>query len=331
MQMIGNKPPPDEKSFANALESAAPVSVHLSDKLLIHTIMNNSQDTIYFKDRDSKFVLNSMAHARQFDLDDPRKLIGMSDADFFPEDFALRALLDEQEIMRTGQPLIGQIEKWDLPDGRAVWFSASKYPMYDENGQIVGTWGTSRNITELKLAEAKLALANAKLETLSRMDELSGLYNRRYFYEMMKNAARQVQHAKKLGQEDSFCLIILDIDRFKAVNDTHGHLRGDDAIRHIAELLTKHSRPDDMVFRIGGDEYAILLPETDLPTAKAHAEYLRKTVENTPLSLPHERQVELTVSMGVACYCDHWDTRKTIHDADMRLYQSKNTGRNLVN
>jgi diguanylate cyclase (GGDEF)-like protein/PAS domain S-box-containing protein len=305
--------------------------LRLTDKLLIQTIMNNSQDTIYFKDVHSRFVLNSQAHARQFGLEDPRDMMGKTDFDYFPELFARQALLEEQEIMRSGQPQIAHIEKWEASADKIIWFSASKYPLYDEYGCIVGTWGTSRDITDLKLAEEELALANKKLETLSKIDELSGLYNRRSFYELLKKAARHYHYKEKQGLENSFCLIELDIDRFKTVNDTHGHLHGDNAIRHIAHLLTKYSRSTDTVFRVGGDEYAVLLLDTDLPSARLQADYLRKNIEASPMSLQHEDKIGLTVSMGVSCYRDHMDIRKMIHDADMNLYQSKNMGRNLVN
>jgi len=319
----------DSSSLPAAKDTGDPNSVRLSDQLLINTFMNNSQDTIYFKDHNSKFVLNSKAHAQGFGVKNPRELIGKSDMDFFPESFARQTMMEEQEIMRTGQPQIGKIERWKQPAGNYIWFSASKYPLYDENGKIVGTWGTSRDVTELKMAENALANANKKLEKLSRMDELSGLCNRRCFYERMKKAASRYDRMKKIGQDTSFCLIVLDIDRFKSVNDTLGHLLGDEVIRHIAGVLTKHSRSSDTVFRVGGDEYAILLLETELAAAKAQAEHLRKIVQDSPLDL-HDAKIELTISMGVSCYCDHLDIRKMIHDADMHLYQSKNMGRNLV-
>jgi len=302
---------------------------HFSEALLMHAIMNNSQDTIYVKDLDSKFVLNSMAHARQFNLKDPQEMVGKSDLDYFTSQFAHQAFLDEQEIIRNGVPLIGQIQRFEAEPGVVSWYSASKYPLFDEHGEIIGTWGTSTEITKLKLAEEALAHANNDLKNLSRMDELSGLYNRRYFYYMLNGAV--LKHAQKLecGLPDTFSLVSLDIDHFKVVNDTLGHMDGDEAILHIAKLLLCNCRSTDTVFRIGGDEYSILLLNTDLAAAKEQSERIRCIIETTPLMLRGEAHW-ITVSMGVSCYNDHTDINEFVRDADSRLYSSKRRGRNRV-
>lgn len=304
-------------------------SVHFSESLLMNTIMNNSHDTIYVKDLSSNFVMTSRAHARLFNLSDPREMIGKCDFDYLPLDFAQRALFDEQEIIRTGKPIIGQIERLDEASGKITWFSASKYPLYDAHDRIIGTWGTSREITKLKQVEEALALANEELKNLSRIDELSGLYNRRYFYELLNSAVQKKDDRAEAGLSDSFCLVTLDIDHFKAVNDTHGHLDGDEAIRHIAGLLRNNCRSTDTVFRIGGDEYVILLMGTSLHTAREQAERIRKIAESTPLFL-RGKPYQITVSLGVACYDDHSDINEFVREADDRLYCSKKRGRNCV-
>ncbi|MEI8199231.1 MAG: hypothetical protein WCG21_04140 [Eubacteriales bacterium] len=91
---------------------------HFSESLLMHAIMNNSRDAIYVKDLDSKFVLNSMAHAHQFNLADPKDMVGKCDLDYFPSAFSKQAFLDEQEIIRCGKPLIGQIQKSGTEPGQ---------------------------------------------------------------------------------------------------------------------------------------------------------------------------------------------------------------------
>ena len=300
-----------------------------SESLLMNTIMNNSQDTIYAKDLHSRYILNSKAHARQFGLDDPLEMLGKSDLDYFPEDFALRTFLEEQEIIRTGTALIGHIEKLVREDGRHVWYSASKYPLRDENGSIIGTWGTSINITSIKQTEEALATANEELRKLSTVDELSGLYNRRHFYETLKTSIKRRDHSLSCGLSDTFCLIALDIDHFKAVNDNHGHADGDEAIRHIGNILSANCRSTDTVFRIGGDEYVILLLNTGLSAAKLQSERIRRAVETTPLVLRGTSH-RLTVSLGVSCFDDHNDPDEFVREADNRLYHSKRHGRNRV-
>lgn len=304
-------------------------SVPYSESLLMNTIMNNSQDTIYAKDLNSRYILNSKAHARRFGLDDPLQMLGKSDLDYFPEDFALRTFLEEQEIIRTGIPLISHVEKLEVQPGRHTWFCASKYPLRDEHGSIIGIWGTSTDITNIKQTEEALAAANEELKKLSRIDELSGLYNRRYFYETLKTCIKRRDHSLSCDLTDSLCLVALDIDHFKAVNDNHGHADGDEAIRHIGNILSANCRSTDTVFRIGGDEYVILLLNTGISAAKQQSERIRRAVETTPLMLrgvPHR----LTVSLGVSCFDDHNDPDEFVREADNRLYHSKRHGRNRV-
>lgn len=308
----------------------------LTDTQLIHTIMDNSQDTIYFKDANSKFLLNSKAHALQFGFSDPKELIGKSDRDFFPDSFTENALQDELEIMRTGVPIIGRIEKWVRDDGEPVWFSASKYPLYDVSGNIVGTWGTSRDISALKNSEnevqrvnQELALANAKLKKISVMDELSDLFNLRYFYEIMSKTMMMFSRVQKRGIPSTFSLVLIDIDDFKKINDVYGHLIGDQAIYHVAQILKRASRASDDCFRYGGDEFAIILPDTDRAEAMKLSERLRKAVEKHKMHLG-ESSIAITICLGVATYTFQSDPMEIVREADTKLYESKEKGKNQV-
>jgi diguanylate cyclase (GGDEF)-like protein/PAS domain S-box-containing protein len=308
----------------------------LTDTQLIHTIMDNSQDTIYFKDANSKFLLNSKAHAIQFGVSDPLELVGKCDNDFFPESFTGNAQRDEQEIMRTGVPIIGRIEKWVRDNGELVWFSASKYPLYDSKGNIVGTWGTSRDISALKNSEIEiqrvnqeLALANAKLKKISVMDELSDLFNLRYFYEIMSKTMMMFSRVQKRGVQSTFSLLLIDIDDFKRINDVYGHLVGDQAIYHVAQLLKRASRTSDDCFRYGGDEFAVILPDTDRDEAFKMAERLRKTVEKNKMQ-SGDISIGLKICLGVATYTFQSDPMEIVSEADKKLYESKGKGKNQV-
>jgi len=121
----------------------------------------------------------------------------------------------------------------------------------------------------------------------------------------------------------------MDIDDFKNINDTFGHLVGDEAIRHIATLIKKNTRLSDYVFRYGGDEFAIILPDTDKTGSKELAGRIRNIVETTPLissGVAHK----LTVSLGTATYSDQVDSVELVQEADMNLYTSKSSGKNRV-
>lgn len=311
-------------------------SLFIHDELVTQTIMNNSEDTIYFKNLDSKFILNSKAHANQFHEKDVSDMVGKDDFDYFPTEFAQAALDDEQTIIKTGRPILGRIERWERPDGDVVWFQAYKYPLYDKEGKIIGTWGTSRNISLLKRAEEELQRlnrelqeANQRLEILSTRDSLSGLYNHRHFFDSLNIQKNIETRQKEHGLESEFSVLLLDIDYFKNINDTHGHLVGDFVIKSLSDLLTSSTRLIDTCYRIGGDEFAIILINTDIKAARKVGEKLRKIVENYEFSI-NNLKLKITLSIGVASSSETETTKELVTLADSRLYYSKDHGRNQI-
>jgi len=117
---------------------------------LVHALMDNLPDAIYFKDAKSRFIRINQAYARWFGLGDPTQAIGKSDFDFFPEELSRQYYDDEQDIMRSGQPLVSKEENQTYPDGRVIWVSTTKMPLRDQEGKIIGTFGISRDITAEK-------------------------------------------------------------------------------------------------------------------------------------------------------------------------------------
>jgi sigma-B regulation protein RsbU (phosphoserine phosphatase) len=133
------------------------------EHFLLKTLMDNLPDRIYFKDRESRFIAANHAMVALFGLEDPAHVLGKTDADLFTLEHAQAALRDEQEILRKGQPLVNMEEKETWPDGRETWFSTTKLPLRDPSGQIIGTFGLSRDITEKKRTAEKLALLAREL------------------------------------------------------------------------------------------------------------------------------------------------------------------------
>ena len=139
------------------------------DRSLLHALMENADELIYFKDLQSRFVWCSAAQVRWFhnceSLDD---IIGKTDHDFFSVEHADKALEDEQEIIRTGEPITGKVEKETWPDGRVTWVLTNKMPFRNEEGEIIGTFGISKDITEIKASEFKVEQLHKQVVTASR-------------------------------------------------------------------------------------------------------------------------------------------------------------------
>ena len=148
--------------------------VLVEQRALLEALMNNTPDHIYFKDADSRFTMVSAATASSFGFDDPSKVVGTSDFDYFTEEHARPAFEDEQEIMRTGVPVVDLEERETRLDGRETWASSTKLPRTDRDGNIVGTFGISRDITARKQAEKELRDATTALEAaIARATEMT--------------------------------------------------------------------------------------------------------------------------------------------------------------
>jgi two-component system cell cycle response regulator len=166
---------------------------------------------------------------------------------------------------------------------------------------------------------------------LAVTDSLTGVFNRRYLdaYFDLQERARQERALPGGGAsaESPFALLLIDVDRFKDINDRLGHAVGDVALRMLAERLLGHVRASDMVVRVGGEEFAVLMPGADLRTAETVAERLRAVIEEKPFALGPE-PLRVTVSIGIAE--GSVAPAELLKDADVALYASKRKGRNCV-
>jgi PAS domain S-box-containing protein len=131
---------------------------------LLRTLMDYLPDTIYFKDSESRFIMVNKAQAKTLGISTPAQAVGKTDFDFFVHDHARIAFAEEKEIISTGKALVNKVEKVGRPDGTVVWFSATKVPIFDKKGKIVGTVGVSRDITKMKEFEDELTKSKAGLE-----------------------------------------------------------------------------------------------------------------------------------------------------------------------
>ena len=176
-----------------------------------------------------------------------------------------------------------------------------------------------------------LALENAKLFQntiqMAIIDPLTNVYNRR---QLDTSLSKEISRAVRFHQP--FSLAILDIDNFKIVNDTYGHQTGDVVLKDIAAIITKSSRDVDIVGRLGGDEFWVILPNTSLKNAYTFAERIRLIAERYGLVRQQEfPECRITLSIGLAEFDYNLDdAERLLNKADKALYQSKGKGRNLV-
>lgn len=163
------------------------------------------------------------------------------------------------------------------------------------------------------------------LENLAAVDELTGVYNRRHFETLARaELARFQRYLRPLS------VLVFDVDHFKSINDRYGHAAGDKVLRLIAEACRSTKRPSDILARIGGEEFAVLLPETNLETACTLAERLRQEVIECAPRINNER-LDLSVSIGVAeAKPNMLRIEALLQPADEALYEAKRTGRNRV-
>ncbi len=158
---------------------------------------------------------------------------------------------------------------------------------------------------------------------LSITDELTGLSNRRYFESCFEKEFLRAQR-----YNNKLTLVIFDIDYFKRVNDTYGHQCGDFVLKQVANAALQTFRKTDMVFRFGGEEFVVILTETDIEQSKIPLERFRKTVETLALNY-EDKRVDVTVSIGACQFCNEIKTKEDfLQKADNALYAAKNSGRN---
>jgi two-component system cell cycle response regulator len=164
-----------------------------------------------------------------------------------------------------------------------------------------------------------------KLERLANFDSLTGLYNRRAILSKLRELINLANRYK-----EDFSLIMLDIDHFKSVNDRYGHLTGDEVLEKIAALIRRNIRNTDIVGRYGGEEFIIVLPQTNLSSAWAIAERIRSIIENAEMKDPAGTVFTVTVSQGLSEWERGEDADSLISCADEALYKAKGRGRNRV-
>jgi len=207
----------------------------------------------------------------------------------------------------------------DLHDGR--WFLATEQLIQNN---FIFFYAT--DITEKKNTEQKLKQTSKELFKLASTDALTSIHNRRYFLELSKI---ELKRSERIGSSCSFLMI--DLDNFKSLNDEYGHQAGDLTLNFLANLVKEMLRAYDIFGRIGGEEFAILLPETSHHVALEIGQRIRQAIEQSSVNfLTHT--INITASIGVATSDENTESlQQLMSQADKNLYCAKNDGRNCVN
>lgn len=219
---------------------------------------------------------------------------------------------------RTLAPVNEVVMGVAVPDRGFAWLKVNAIPLM-EAGELKEVYATFEDITAQVLLTQEL---RAKATT----DELTRLVNRRTLFERLAIEYERVRRNPGLR----CCLLAIDIDHFKRVNDTWGHAAGDVVLRHVAQTMKQQTRRIDIAARVGGEEFVIVLPDTSVDNALALAERIRASIEGTPADTG-DQQIAVTISIGLsAISADDPNDRAALERADLALYEAKHKGRNQV-
>lgn len=212
----------------------------------LRSLINSVPDIIFAKSKNGEYTACNRSY-EIFTGKTVEDIIGHTDIDFYSEDEAEHIRNTDKDVFDSGNEK--RYDREELyPDGRKVIYETLKTPYYDINGEVIGLIGIGRDITDRKKKEKEILY-------LMYHDALTGLYNRTFYEKAMGDFEIQTPLP--------FSLILADLNGLKLLNDAFGHITGDRALTETADILRKCARTDDVVFRLGGDEFCMLLPHTD--------------------------------------------------------------------
>lgn len=270
-----------------------------------------------------------------------KRLLGYSQKEMQQINF--RSLILETKIISDGMRAVhsfdefeknrqrGEVNKWQADylmktkSGKKIWVSDISYPWFDRKGELIGSVGCLRDVTDRVAAEEAV---KEELVRLAHTDPLTSIANRRAFFEKLEEEFKRINRT-----HSEFSILLVDMDHFKKINDSYGHDVGDKLLIEVAKVIRSCLRETDLPARIGGEEFGIFLPDTPAKGAYFVAERIcmriAKHVFQLDNSLP---PIGCTVSIGLASssMVSNRDTTELYKLADTRLYIAKHTGRNQV-
>ncbi len=300
------------------------------ETLLYNSITSNSYESFYVKDLNSRFITLSQYHANYFGLDSIEEALGKTDFDFFTKEHAQEAYDDEQEIIRTKKPILAKVEKETWEDDYVSYVITSKYPLLDNSGEVIGTWGHSINVastnSESGPIKQKIIKADAfeeHLDKASKIDPLTKLKNIKSFYEQMNLFYQSAMNTMNMPST-IHCLMLLDISNYAMINVNYGQEVADHSIQSVAHFLKTLQSSQFHAFRYSGDRFAILTEAPSYEKAINIAKSIIHDIENLPVT--ESQDINIEVNIGLSQFREKLpigDIYDIIDLTDKRLYASQ--------
>ncbi|CEP80752.1 diguanylate cyclase [Paraclostridium sordellii] len=276
----------------------------INQNTLLETIINTIPDIIFYKDKQSKYLGGNKAFFEGFFGKKKSEVIGKNDFELHQDKEVAKAFIErDQEILKNKEDKYTEINILNKDD-KILYLESVKTPLINEKGEAWGIVGVARDMTKRKELEDMLT-------KMSYTDKLTGLYNRAYFEEQIN----------KLDDNEYYPLTLImgDLNGLKDVNDNLGHLEGDKLLVEIAKVLKGSCRKEDLVFRWGGDEFIILLPNSDYKLGKEICNRIKLNCKNTD-----KTPIPLSISLGVSTKINKQkDIDEILKEAEDMMYIEK--------
>ena len=301
------------------------VLCEIPPELMLTMVLDALPVGLFWKDRDSRILGCNQKFADDSGAANPTDLIGKTNFDSYPSAVAEAYRADDLEVIGSGQSKLAIEEPLQLGTGEITWVETNKVPLINAAREVIGVLGTYRDVTERHLAAEerldfvrKLAAAEQAAK-MAMYDPLTGLSNRRHLEETLK--ARLLK-----SPDECLAIVVLELDRFKTVNDLYGHAVGDELLQRVASLLSDEAGVEGFVARIGGDVFVLIHEYKSEGELDAWlVQLISKFVEPIVLA---ERRASVGITLGVSrTPCDGIDPQILKRRANMALYCAKKEGR----